>query len=186
MARRNCCQVELAVAGLTMVLAMSSGAWSPLAASPLLRVAPLVDAVPPLIGTVARGGVARGPRGGMAARGPRGGAVARGPRGGAAVRGPYGGAPVRGPYGAAAVRGARGVAVGRPTVASRPGYGYGGWTRPAAYWWRPGGAIAAGAALGFVTAAAATAYVGQPPAPGSCWYYTNPQRTQGFWDACPR
>jgi hypothetical protein len=33
---------------------------------------------------------------------------------------------------------------------------------------------------------AATAYVGQPPAPGYCWYYTNLQRTQGFWDVCPR
>jgi len=46
--------------------------------------------------------------------------------------------------------------------------------------------MAAGAALGFVTAAAAASYVGQPPAPGYCWYYTNPQRTQGFWDVCPR
>jgi len=62
-----------------------------------------------------------------------------------------------------------------------------GWRRPAAYWWRPGAAVAAGAAVGFVTAAAATAYVNsRPPAPGYCWYYTNPQRTQGFWDVCPR
>jgi hypothetical protein len=22
-------------------------------------------------------------------------------------------------------------------------------------------------------------------APGYCWYYTDPSRTQGFWDACP-
>ena len=51
----------------------------------------------------------------------------------------------------------------------------------------PRAAVAAGAALGFVTAAAATTYVtSQPPAPGYCWYYTNPQRTQGFWDICPR
>jgi hypothetical protein len=185
MGKRNFCQFGLPVAGLTLVLATGPGAWSPLAASPLLQPAPLVEAVPSLIETVGRGGAARGPRGGVAARGPRGGAVARGPRGGAAVRGPYGGAAVRGPYGAAAVRGPRGVAVGRSPVVARPGYGY-GWTRPAAYWWRPGGAIAAGAALGFITAAAATAYVGQPPAPGYCWYYTNSQRTQGFWDTCPR
>jgi hypothetical protein len=186
MAWYDCCQFGSAVVGLTLVLATGPGAWSPLEASPLLHPVPLIDVAPQLTETVARGGVARGPRGGVAARGPRGGAVARGPRGGAAVRGPYGAAAVRGPYGGGAVRGARGVAVGRPPVAARPGYGYGGWARPAAYWWRPGGAIAAGAALGFVTAAAATAYVGRPPAPGSCWYYTNPQRTQGFWDVCPR
>jgi hypothetical protein len=47
-------------------------------------------------------------------------------------------------------------------------------------------AIASGAAIGFVTAAAATSIVNsQPPAPGYCWYYTTPQRTQGFWDVCP-
>ncbi len=26
---------------------------------------------------------------------------------------------------------------------------------------------------------------GAPPAPGYCWYYTDPSRTQGFWDVCP-
>jgi hypothetical protein len=93
-------------------------------------------------------------------------------------------------------RGPRGgVVAGRGTAVVRPGYrpvpGRGvvvapGWRRPAAYWWRPGAAVAAGAALGFVTAAAATAYAGSPPAAGYCWYYTNPQKTQGFWDACPR
>jgi hypothetical protein len=35
-------------------------------------------------------------------------------------------------------------------------------------------ALAAGAALGFVTAAAAVSYAGAPPAAGYCWYYTNP------------
>jgi len=48
-----------------------------------------------------------------------------------------------------------------------------------------GGAIAAGAALGFVTAATAVAWAGAAPAPGMCWYYTDASRTQGFWDACP-
>jgi hypothetical protein len=117
---------------------------------------------------------ARGPRGGAVARGPRG-TAARGPQGGVAVRGPYGGAVARGPAGNVGVRPGY-----RPTVPA------GGWYRPQSYWWRPGAAVAAGAALGFVTAAAATSYVtSQPPAVGSCWYYTNPQRTQGFWDACP-
>ncbi len=43
-----------------------------------------------------RGGVARGPRGGVAVRGPRGGVAVRGPRGGVAVRGRRGGVAVRG------------------------------------------------------------------------------------------
>jgi hypothetical protein len=69
----------------------------------------------------------------------------------------------------------------------RPGFRGGGtrWVRPANYYWRPGGAIAAGAAVGFVAAATATAWAGSPPAPGYCWFYTDPSRTQGFWDVCP-
>jgi hypothetical protein len=59
------------------------------------------------------------------------------------------------------------------------------WARPGWYRWPAGGAIAAGAALGFVTAATAVAWAGAAPAPGMCWYYTDPSRTQGFWDACP-
>jgi hypothetical protein len=97
----------------------------------------------------------------------RGGAVARGPRGGVAAVGRT--TVVRPP----------GVRPGvRPVV--RPG----GWVRPA-YRWGPGGAIAAGAAIGFVAAATAAAWAGAPPAPGYCWYYTDPSRTQGFWDVCP-
>ena len=42
-----------------------------------------------------------------------------------------------------------------------------------------------GAAIGFVAAATAAAWAGSPPAPGYCWYYTDPSRTQGFWDVCP-
>jgi hypothetical protein len=57
--------------------------------------------------------------------------------------------------------------------------------RPGRYRWAPGGAIAAGAAIGFVTAAAAAAWAGAPPEPGDCWYYTDASQTQGFWDACP-
>jgi hypothetical protein len=69
----------------------------------------------------------------------------------------------------------------------RPGYAGGGvrWARPGWYRWPAGGAIAAGAAIGFVAAASAAAYAGAAPAPGMCWYYTDPSRTQGFWDACP-
>jgi hypothetical protein len=130
------------------------------------------------------GAVARGPRG-AAARGPQGGVAARGAYGGAAARGPQGGVAARGPYGGAAARGPAG------NVAVRPGYRppglAGGWYRPPSYWWRPGAAVAAGAALGFVTAAAATTYATSPtPAAGYCWYYTNPQGTQGFWDVCPK
>jgi hypothetical protein len=61
----------------------------------------------------------------------------------------------------------------------------GGWVRPANYWWRPGAAVAAGAAIGFVSAATAAAWAGSPPGPGYCWYYTDASRTQGFWDQCP-
>jgi hypothetical protein len=76
--------------------------------------------------------------------------------------------------------------------AYRPGYRpvyrppvVGGWRRPATYWWAPGAAIAAGAAVGFVTAAAAARYAGTAPGPNYCWYYTDPGRTRGFWDVCP-
>jgi hypothetical protein len=113
-------------------------------------------------------------RRGGAAVGPRGGAVVH--RGGAAV-GPRGGAyrgrtAVVGPRGNVAVRG-RTVARG------------GGWVRPGSYRWPRGGAIAAGAAIGFATAATAAAWAGAAPAAGMCWYYTDPSRTQGFWDYCP-
>ncbi len=61
-----------------------------------------------------------------------------------------------------------------------------GWVgRPGWYRWAPGGAIAAGAAIGFVTAAVAASWAPPPPQPGLCRYYTDPSRTQGFWDACP-
>jgi hypothetical protein len=157
--------MKLATLGAVLLLAVPSWPLLPAQAAPL----PVVSLVPEASlglteavqyrrgGAVRRGSVARGPRGGVVAR--RGTAVV-----GPGFRPGY--RPVR--------------PVPGPVVV-RPG-----WHRPAAYWWRPGAAVAAGAALGFVTAAAATAYVGQPPASGSCWYYTNPQRTQGFWDVCPR
>ncbi len=100
-------------------------------------------------------------------------AVAR--RGGVAV----------GPRGNAVAYRSRTVVHGPAVV--RPGYRGGvRWARPGWYRWPVGGAIAAGAALGFVTAATAAAWAGAAPAPGMCWYYTDPSRTQGFWDYCPR
>jgi hypothetical protein len=91
------------------------------------------------------------------------------------------GATVRGPHGGVYHRG--GTVVGHPGY--HGGYGrYGGWARPGGYWWHPGGAIAAGAAIGFVSAATAAAWAGAAPGPGLCWYYTSPAQTQGFWDAC--
>ena len=116
---------------------------------------------------------AAGRRGG-AAVGPRGGAVVH--RGGAAV-GPRGGAY----RGRTAVVGPRGNVAVRGTTVVRGG---GGWARPGWYGWPRGGAIAAGAAIGMVTAATAAAWAGAAPAPGMCWYYTDPSRTQGFWDYC--
>jgi hypothetical protein len=74
----------------------------------------------------------------------------------------------------------------RSTTVVRPGVGYGArWARPSHYRWGPGGAIAAGAAIGFIAAAGAAAYATSPaPAPGMCWYYTDPYRRAGFWDYC--
>jgi len=73
----------------------------------------------------------------------------------------------------------------RSTTVVRPGYGA-RWARPGWYRWGPGGAIAAGAAVGFIAAAGAAAYATAPaPAPGMCWYYTDPYRRAGFWDYCP-
>jgi hypothetical protein len=174
-------QFALRTIGLAYIIGVLVVAWSPATADPWSPPGPRLDFPSTLLElaqerdlTYTRA-AARGPRGGAVARGPRG-TVARGPQGGVAARGPYGGAAARGPAGNAAVR---------------PGYRLpvpaGGWYRPSSYWWRPGAAVAAGAALGFVTAAAATTYVASsPPAAGYCWYYTNPQRTQGFWDVCPR
>jgi hypothetical protein len=103
--------------------------------------------------------------------------------------------PVAVRRGAVVARGPRGgvVAAGRTTVV-RPGVhpvhpiarpGVRPWVRPARYYWLPGGAIAAGAAIGFVAAASVGAYAGAAPGPNYCWYYTDASRTKGFWDVCP-
>jgi hypothetical protein len=120
----------------------------------------------PLIQKAFRGGRGAAFRGGGAWRGR--GAVVR--RGGAVA---YRGAAVR-RGGAWAYRGGAAVRRGGAVV----------WRRPASYWWPAGGAIAAGAAIGVVSAATAAAWAGRPPVPGYCWYYTDPSRRQGFWDVC--
>lgn len=76
---------------------------------------------------------------------------------------------------------ARPVGVWRPRRPYVIGPGY----RVARPWWRPGTAVAVGAALGFVAAASAVAWAGQPPGPGYCWFYTDPTYRAGFWDICP-
>lgn len=53
-------------------------------------------------------------------------------------------------------------------------------------YWPTGGAIAAGAAIGFIAGAAAASVAGTPPKSGMCWYYTDSTKKTGFWDACPR
>jgi len=79
----------------------------------------------------------------------------------------------------------RNVNVNRGLYTGRHVYSGGVWVRPTGYWWPVGGAIAAGAAVGFVTAAAATAYADTAPGPNYCWYYSDSSRQQGFWDNCP-
>ncbi|TWB04452.1 hypothetical protein [Bradyrhizobium stylosanthis] len=153
-----------------ILVCMAGVPASPVAAAPLQPNAIQHDAatsadIIEIRAAVRRGGAVVGPRGGAVVH--RGGAVV-GPRGAA-----YRGRTVAvGPRGNVAVRGTTAVA------------GRGGWARPGWYGWPRGGAIAAGAAIGVVTAATAAAWAGAAPAPGMCWYYTDPSRTQGFWDYC--
>jgi hypothetical protein len=72
---------------------------------------------------------------------------------------------------------------GRHIGLGRPGFRH--WARPRHYWWRRGGAVAAGAALGYVAAGVASSWAGVAPGPNMCWYYTDATRRQGFWDECP-
>ena len=127
-----------------------------------MPVAPIQDSgeLSPTLARVVRGGGGRG----VAVRG--GGY--HGGRAGGVHGGAYRGRP-------AAVRGGRGAVV----VGGRGAWGRG-------YTWAPGGAIAAGAAIGFIAAASAAAYAStRPPAAGLCWYYTDASRRSGFWDNCP-
>ena len=108
------------------------------------------------------------------------------------VRGPHGGTYAGRPGGMHAYRPGYGGVHPGYHPGYRPGYaGYrgpaviGGWARPGWYHWGPGGAIAAGAAIGVLGAAAVAAWAPPAPAPGLCWYYTDPSQRSGFWDACP-
>ena len=53
------------------------------------------------------------------------------------------------------------------------------------YRWAPGGAIAAGAAIGVLAVGTAVTWAPPPPQPGLCWYYSDPSQRNGFWDTCP-
>lgn len=118
-----------------------------------------------LAAAVVRTGVVRGPRGGVAAGRTVG--ITRPVRPG--MRPPVHHRPIP----------------PRPPVV-RPLPAPGPWVRPPSYWWHPGMAVVAGAAIGFVSATAAASWAGSPPAPGYCWYYTDADRTKGFWDVCPK
>jgi hypothetical protein len=142
-------------ASMALSALVTIGTTNPASSAPLHPTISVPEQTKDISDIVQVRAVAR--RGGVAV-GPRGGAVAYRSR--TVVRGPA----VR-PGGAAAVRRAA-------------------WARPGHYYWPRGGAIAAGAAIGMVTAATAAAWAGAAPAPGMCWYYTDPSRTQGFWDYC--
>ncbi len=100
-----------------------------------------------------------------------------------------------GPRGCAAAgcgpRGCAAGAVGRPVYRPAPVYRHPVYRPPGVVvvnprrYWPPGGAVAAGAAIGLIAGAAAVSVAGAAPKPGYCWYYTNPQKTTGFWDVCP-
>lgn len=175
------------LACLFMLSFTVSGAFEQASSAPLI-ISPIatlkLDASSVLVAARKnfRGGFARGGfRGGFSGR-RAGGFAGRVGRpgfagGGVQRRGIAGGyGPRPGWHGGGVRRG--GVVVRRNVV-------IGGVYRPSGAWWRPGAAIAAGAAIGFVGAATAAAWAGTPPAPGYCWFYTNSSRTKGFWDRCP-
>jgi hypothetical protein len=57
---------------------------------------------------------------------------------------------------------------------------YGGWDRD-----RSGaGEVVAGVVLGAVITAAVRGAVPQPPAPGLCWYWSDPYQQSGYWTHC--
>ncbi|MEG9504361.1 MAG: hypothetical protein MIN69_21305 [Methylorubrum extorquens] len=123
-------------------------------------------------------------RGGLGRPGFAGGGIRRPVAG--RVRPGWNGGGVRRPIAGRVRPGWNGGGVRRNAVFVRRNVVVGGVYRPYGAWWPAGGAIAAGAALGFVGAATAAAWAGAPPAPGYCWFYTDASRTKGFWDRCPR
>ena len=164
-------------------LALAPAGWGSVAASPVGPGAIAPQAPEPLIQLAQIGGAGGGGHARVAPRAVAPRAVA--PR----VVGPgrvVGGGP--GTFNRN-VTVNRNVVINRNIVRTGPYRGGrwagGAWVRPGWYRWRPGGAIIAGAAIGFVAAGAAYAWAGDPPAPGYCWYYTDPSQQDGFWDVCP-
>jgi hypothetical protein len=169
--------MHLASAGLPQAKPEEIGMTNIRSAVPklLMMIAVLIMALAPLLSAspaeaYRRGAAACGPRGCAAAGcGPRGcaaGAVGRdGYRRGGAACGSRG----------CVAGGSRGYVRPRGVVVATPNR-----------YWRPGGAIAAGAAIGVLAGAAAVSVAGQPPRSGQCWYYTSPARTTGFWDVCSK
>jgi hypothetical protein len=160
------------------ILVQASLAPIPAEAFPFATSATVIGQSDPLIQQVQRrAGGGRAHAGGARAGGFHGGGVRAGGVAGGGVRvgGVHGGGVRVGGVHGGGVR-VGGVHGGAVRV--------GGWSRPGNYYWRPGGAIAAGAAIGFVSAAAAASWAGAAPGPNMCWYYTDPSRTHGFWDVC--
>ena len=62
-------------------------------------------------------------------------------------------------------------------------YHYGGWTRPG-YGWRPAAPSRPARRWASSARRPPSSWAGAAPGPGLCWYYTDPSRRQGFWDAC--
>ena len=60
----------------------------------------------------------------------------------------------------------RNVNLNRGVYTGRHVYTGGRWVRPSNYWWPVGGAVAAGAAIGMITAASAASLAGPAPGPG--------------------
>lgn len=46
------------------------------------------------------------------------------------------------------------------------------------------GRVVAGVVIGSIVYAAIAGSVPTPPAPGLCWYWTDPTQTRGYWDYC--
>jgi hypothetical protein len=168
---------QRAIAGLALVAGLAIFAPAQPAAATVLGhgAAALIDISNDTLVTevAARGGGARA--GGARAGGARvGGARAGGARAARTTSVHRGGTTAR-----------RTTAVSRTGVA-RTGTAVraGAWARPSNYYWRRGGAIAAGAAIGMVGAATAAAWAGPAPGPNMCWYYTDPSQRSGFWDYC--
>lgn len=57
---------------------------------------------------------------------------------------------------------------------------YGGWDRNR----NRAGDIVAGVVLGAVIGAAVRGSAPPPPAPGLCWYWSDPYQENGYWDRC--